>query len=270
MNLGTGRMSNGILREDEMFDPTQTQPLTWRMHEGKALPEQDVPPDAKNRQEPSFDSSPPDRLSERGYRLAARLGSGRLGHIYEAQDELSRISGSRHLVAVQLIDEQIASRPEFAADFERGAAELKSLSHPNVVKLFEYGRDRNRYYLVYELLESTSLRFVLNDVTALPATEANAVLRAVGDALQYLHAKSIVHGNLRPESVLVTFGYDVKVLDIVPNAWLINPNDALGVPARTPNKRDDVFGIACLAYEMLSGRHPYNGNSAQEAYRAGL
>jgi hypothetical protein len=56
----------------------------------------------------------------------------------------------------------------------------------------------------------------------------------------------------------------------VPNGWLLGPTDALGVPARAPDKREDVFGLACLAYEMLTGRHPYNGNTAQEAYRAGL
>ena len=223
-----------------------------------------------NRQSPSFDDAPPDRLSERGYRLRARLGSGRLGAIYEAQDELSRISGSKHFVAVQLIDDKIATRPGFAAEFERGASELKSIAHPNIVRLLEYGSDNNRYYLVNELLESASLRFVLNDAGVLPMPETIAVLGAVGDALQYLHAKSMVHGNLRPENVLVTFGYEVKLLDIVPGGWLLGPNDALGVPARSPDKRDDVFGVACLAYEMLSGRHPFNGNTAQEAYRAGL
>src|SRR5262245_21570764 len=251
-----------------MFDPTQTQPLSWRMHQGKPTPADEIP-EASGRQEPSFDSGPPD-LSERGYSLRGRLGSGRLGPIYEAQDELSRNAGSQHFAAVQLIDERISSRPGFPDDFERGAAELKGISHPNIVKLLEYGRDRNRFYLVNELLESASLRFVLNDVNALPPEETTAVLRAVGDAIQYLHAKGIVHGNLKPENVLVTFGYDVKLLDIVPGGWLVNPNDALGVPARAPDKRDDVFGIACLAYEMLSGRHPYNGNTAQEAYRAGL
>jgi hypothetical protein len=272
MKLGTARLSNGILREDKpdnMFDPTQTQPLSWRMHQGKAMPAEDVPIDPSSREEPTVDSGPPD-LSERGYRLRARIGSGRLGPIYEAQDELSRISGSKHFAAIQLIDPKISARPGFAEDFERGAAELKSVAHPNIVKLLEYGSDRNRYFLVNELLESASLRFVLNDVNALPEEEMTAVLRAVGDALQYLHAKGIVHGNLRPENVLVTFGYDVKLLDIVPGGWLANPNDALGVPARAPDKRDDVFGLACLAYEMLSGRHPYNGNTAQEAYRAGL
>ena len=111
---------------------------------------------------------------------------------------------------------------------------------------------------------------MLDDINALPMEEAVAVLRAVGDALQYLHAKGLVHGNLRPENVLVTFGYEVKLLDIVPTGWLVGPTDALGVPARAPDRRDDVFGLACLAYEMLAGRHPYNGNTAQEAHRAGL
>ncbi len=270
MKLGTGPVSNGILPDKKMFDPTQTQPLSWRMHEGQAMPAEDVPMDSSNRQSPSFDDGLPDRLSERGYRLRARLGSGRLGPVYEAQDELSRISGSKHFVAVQLIDDKIATRPGFAAEFERGATELKSIAHPNIVRLLEYGSDANRFYLVNELLESASLRFVLNDAGVLPMPETIAVLGAVGDALQYLHAKSIVHGNLRPENVLVTFGYEVKLLDIVPAGWLLGPNDALGVPARSPDKRDDVFGVACLAYEMLSGRHPFNGNSAQEAYRAGL
>ncbi len=270
MKPGTAPLSNVILRDKKMFDPTQTQPLSWRMHHGKPMPWEEVPIDPPNRQEPSFDSAPPDRLSERGYRLRARLGHCRVGPVYEAQDELSRISGSQHFAAVTLVDAKIAMRHGFAAEFERGATELKSVAHPNIVKLLEYGHERGHYYLVNELLESASLRFVLNDVNALPMEEAVAVLRAVGDALQYLHAKGMVHGSLRPENVLVTFGYEVKLLDIVPTGWLLGPTDALGVPARAPDRRDDVFGLACLAYEMLAGRHPYNGNTAQEAHRAGL
>ena len=253
-----------------MIDPTQTQPLPWRMHQVPGKPWEESPLETRNRQAPSLDSPPPERLADRGYRLRARVGSGRLGAIYEAQDDLSRSSGSQHFVAIQLIDEKIASRPGFAAEFERGAQELRSIAHPNIVKCLEYGRDSNRLYLVYELLESASVRFVLQDVSELPLGEAAAVLRAAGDALQYLHAKSIVHGNVKPENVLVTFGYEVKLLDIVPTGWIENPPDELGVPARQPDKRDDVFGLACLAYEMLAGRHPYNGNTAREAYRAGI
>jgi hypothetical protein len=66
MKPGTAPLSSGILRDEKMFDPTQTQPLSWRMHHGKPMPWEEVPIDPPNRQEPSFDSSPPDRLSERG------------------------------------------------------------------------------------------------------------------------------------------------------------------------------------------------------------
>src|SRR5262245_54097977 len=115
-----------------MFDPTQTQPLSWRMHQGKPIPADEMPAEPTSRRTPTFDDdSPPDRVSD--YRLGARVGGGRLGPIYEAQDELSRISGSQHYVAVQLIEDRIASRPGFENDFERGAAELKSISHPNLV-----------------------------------------------------------------------------------------------------------------------------------------
>ena len=95
MKLRTGRVSNGILRDKKMIDPTQTQPLSWRIHQGEVKPWVETPMDPTNRQDPSFDSSPPERLADRGYRLRARIGSGRLGAVYEAQDDLSRSSGSQ-------------------------------------------------------------------------------------------------------------------------------------------------------------------------------
>lgn len=93
-------MSNGILRDKKMIDPTQTQPLPWRAHSMPGEPWEELPMETRNRQAPSLESPPPERLADRGYRLRARLGSGRLGAIYEAQDDLSRISGSQHFVAI--------------------------------------------------------------------------------------------------------------------------------------------------------------------------
>src|SRR5688500_19906323 len=104
MKLGTARLSNGILRGKKMFDPTQTQPLSWRMHQGKATPVEEVPVDPSNRQAPTFDDSPPERLSERGYRLRARLGGGRMGAIFDAQEELHRNFCNKHVYAILLID----------------------------------------------------------------------------------------------------------------------------------------------------------------------
>ena len=98
------------------------------------------------------------------------------------------------------------------------------------------------------------------------------VLRAVGDALNYAHVKGIVHGDVRPENVFVTSSYLVKLLGLLPCSeprpaafFVEDPENG-----NRPHPSDDVYGLACLAYELLTGRHPYNGNSPLEALAAGL
>jgi hypothetical protein len=215
-----------------------------------------------------------DQLIGQRYRLCARCGRGRLGQIYEAVHEPGGVPGIQRRVAIQLLDEQLVTIPHFADEFERGAAELQAISHPNIVKWLGFGRDGNRYFLVMEFVDSASLRFVLDDVTALPIEEAVSIVRAVGAALQYLHAKARVHGNLKPENVLVTFDYKVKLLDLVPAGWpSLVPGDIEETEPRAtamPDVRDDVYALACLTYELLAGRHPFNANTPLEALRAGL
>jgi Protein kinase domain/Calx-beta domain len=204
-----------------------------------------------------------DHLINGRYRVLSRIGSGRLGPIHEAADESGPVPGSETRVALQLLDANLIAGRRFTGEFERGVATLRSVSHPNIVALLDAGRDEGRFFLVNELLDCASLRFVLNDVGKLSLEEAAAVMNSVADALQYLHAKSIVHGNLKPSSVLVTFDYEVKLLDVVPPEW----PTALSAEQ---DVRDDVYGLACLTYEILSGKHPFNANTPEEARHAGL
>jgi serine/threonine protein kinase len=214
-----------------------------------------------------------DQLIGERYRLSGRLGSGRLGDIYEAVDGGREAVVERH-VAIQLIDRKIASDPRSIDALERGYATLRAGSHPNIVRILDFGRGDRSCFVTMELLEGASLRFVLDEVAVLPLDEAAAVIRAVGDALQYLHAKGLVHGNVRPQNVFITDDYAVKLLDLMP---LRRPSPvpyyvedaATGTP-KAPDIADDVFGLASLAYELLSGRHPFNANSPLEAHRAGL
>jgi hypothetical protein len=194
------------------------------------------------------------------YRLGTRLGRGRLGEIFEALDLADRDLGVERRKAVQLLAPRAVSDPGFAERLARAFEALRTAGHPNLASIFDVGRDGQRHYLVMELLAGASVRTVLADAGVLPLEEALPVIGAVGNALAYLHAKGVVHGNVRPEQVFVTFDYEVKLLDVVPLPLREAPAEV----------GDDVFGLACLAYTLLAGRHPFNECSAREAQRAGL
>jgi serine/threonine protein kinase len=215
-----------------------------------------------------------ERLIAGRYRLSGRLGSGRLGDIYEAVDAGKGDVGVERRVAIQLIDRTIASDLRSIDALERGFAALRAGSHPNIVRILDFGREDRSCFVTMELLDGASLRFVLDEVDALPLEETAPVIRAVGDALQYLHTKGLVHGNVKPQNVFITDDYAVKLLDVTPtrrpSQLPYYVEDADAATPKAPDRRDDVLGLASLAYELLSGRHPFNANSPLEAHHAGL
>ncbi len=215
-----------------------------------------------------------DRLVAHRYRLEKRIGRGRLGDVFEAIDDSGRDVGANRRVAIQLIDDKIAANARIVDDVARAFALLRTSSHPNVVRILDFGMHVRASYVVMDLLEGISLRSILEEVAPEPlgVDETWPVILAVGDALQYLHAKGLTHGDLRPESVFITFEYGIKLLDLAPHFPSLAPfyvEDAVKESA-TSDPRDDVYGLACLTYELLSGRHPFNANTPFEAHRARL
>jgi serine/threonine protein kinase len=215
------------------------------------------------------------RLVGGRYLIKRRLGDGRYSDVYLAVDEtLSDPSlKQEHRVALHLFHAHVAKQARVLQKLEQVYREPHLWAHPNLLRVRGFGSDRGRYFFVTELLQGVSLRVILADSPEeLPSEkEVLAVLRGVGDAVKYAHAKGVVHGDLRPEKIFVTRDYAVKVLDLLPVTLAREGSFFLEDAARQPpDPRDDVYGLACVAYEMWSGRHPFNGNSPREALEADL
>jgi serine/threonine protein kinase len=206
------------------------------------------------------------------YRLLARVGRGRLGEIYEADDvQHIDLAVERH-VAIQLLPERVTLDRGLFNKLKLGHTVLRAAPHPNIVPILDFDHDGRFGYLVTDLLKGASMRVILDDAAMLPLDEVIPVVRAVGDALQFLHAKSIVHGRLTAENVFVTEDFEVRLLDVMPldSTISILGGVASGDPFSRYDIADDIYGLACLAYEMLTGKHPFNFHSLSEARRAEL
>jgi serine/threonine protein kinase len=162
------------------------------------------------------------------------------------------------------------------------------LAHPNVVSVYDFDRDGDRIYMTMEYLEGRPLDSWLKGEYAhgIPLAQAWPIISAVGAALECGHNKRIVHSDLKPGNIFVCSDGTVKVLDfgisrlIRPvdgkgDETIFDPGKRLGglTPAYaalemwthdTPDPRDDIYALACVSYELLTGRHPFNRASARD------
>src|SRR5690606_31621793 len=181
--------------------------------------------------------------------LEEKLEQGRLGTIYRARDRLRGQDGRPHVAAL-ILPPDIARSAEQLRAFERELENVRLLSHPNIVRTFSLERDGDTAFLVLEWVDGESLRSVTEGLLPETVCEADAlgVVRAVGNALVYAHARGVVHGDIRPENVLITERGEVRLL--FTSACLAKTAPFAVAP------RDDVRGLAALAYELMSGRPP--------------
>jgi Tol biopolymer transport system component len=221
--------------------------------------------------------SPGERLGR--YEVVAPLGAGGMGEVYRARDaELQRD------VALKILSEELSADPERVMRFEREAKAAAALSHPNVLTVFDVGRRGGQTYLVFEMLEGSTLAEALKR-GALRAREALEYAAQVARGLAAVHARGIVHRDLKPANLFLTATGLVKIIDFglarvaatsppaseETTAEVTGPGVALGtVSYMSPEQsqglavdaRSDIFSLGIVVYEMLSGRHPFKRGSA--------
>jgi hypothetical protein len=219
------------------------------------------------------------RVLSQQYRLDAAIGEGGMGAVYRGQ----QLSVGR-AVAVKLIAGKIAENPECVKRFRREAEAMAKLHHPNTVRLFDFGvADQGELFMVMELLEGVDLSEHLTRRGRLPPGEALDITRQVLESLSEAHAVGIVHRDLKPANVFlarVPGGRSVvKVMDFgiagieqsSAGTKLTMTGAVMGTPAymspeqaqgKLVDARSDLYSLGVMLFEMLTGKPPFEADSA--------
>lgn len=204
------------------------------------------------------------------YRIGARLGGGGMAVVYRGEDlELGRP------VAVKVLRGQFGGDEDFVRRFRREAQSAASLSHPNVVQIFDVGQTEDLYYIVLELVEGKSLKEVIQEQGPLPVGEAARIGIEILAALSHAHENRIVHRDVKPHNILISVDGKVKVTDfgiaratntdtvthtgsIMGSAHYFSPEQANGQPT---GEKSDIYSMGIVLFEMVTGTVPFQGDS---------
>ena len=220
----------------------------------------------------------------RRYRIEAVVGQSGMGTVFQVLDEFRLEAPGTQRLAVKVLHPAVAKRAELLAELRREFQSLQFLSHPNIIRVFDFDRDGPLVFFTMELLTGAPLSRILQARKLIPLDRPQAlgVIREIGNALAYAHRRGAVHGDLNLQNIFITgsgelrvmgFGASYKTRQISQSP---DPETTLPFSKSTfascqvlegerADARDDVFSLGCLAYLLLSGAQPFGKRTAIEA-----
>lgn len=229
------------------------------------------------------------------FRLEEVIGQGGMGAVYKAVDLLKVEARDRNpYMAVKLLVGDFKEHPEAFIALQRESAKAQRLAHPNIATVYDFDRDGETVYMTMELMVGAELAKYIKKLPAggLPVTEANKIIEQLCSGLQYAHARGLVHSDFKPGNAFLLDDGTVKLLDFGIARASKTKGDAEGestvfdpgqlgalTPAyatiemfegQDPDPRDDIYALACVAYELYTGKHPFNKMSAVKAKEKNL
>lgn len=211
------------------------------------------------------------------YQVRSPIGEGAFSVTYRAVD-----SSLQRDVAIKVLREQYAAHEGFDSRFEREARAAARISHPNVISVYDYGRQGTLPYIVMQFVDGPNLKEYVREEGPLTTEEAINFARQILDGLAAIHDEDIIHRDVKPQNVLIDEGMQAKITDFgvafvtldpgltetgmaVGTAAYMAPEqasgDAVGPPA-------DLYAVGVILYELLTGRLPFPGeNPVQVMYR---
>ncbi len=219
------------------------------------------------------------------YKIVKLLGEGGMGCVYMAEQQLGTTARK---VALKTLHKHLSHDPSIKARFDREAGTVAALEHPNTIQVYDFGQmDDGTLYLVMEYVQGKSVADILVQEGPMPPPRVDNIMRQVCGSLEEAHGHGIVHRDLKPDNVVLTERAGqkdwVEVLDfgIAKRSSEHDPNEAkltqqgmvLGTPpymspeqftGQPVDVRSDIYALGVMAYEMLTGKLPWEANTAWE------
>lgn len=207
------------------------------------------------------------------YEILKLIGEGGMANVYLARDTILD-----RRVAVKVLRGDLAGDEKFVRRFQREALSASSLSHPNIVEIYDVGEDDGNFYIVMEYIEGKTLKQLIKKRGVLSLPETMDIMLQLLDALKSAHDSYIIHRDIKPQNIMIKDSGLVKITDFgiamaLNSAQLTQTNSVMGSvhylpPEQASGKgstiRSDIYSLGILMFEMLTGRVPFRGDSAVE------
>ena len=207
------------------------------------------------------------------YQIIRTVGEGGMANVYLAHDTILDRD-----VAVKILRGDLADDDKFVRRFQREAIAASSLSHPNIVEMYDVGEDQGQYYIVMEYVEGKTLKSLVKRRGALTITEVIDIMTQLTSAIACAHNSYIIHRDIKPQNVLIKEDGTIKITDFgiamaLNSNELTQTNSVMGsvhyLPPEQANgsgstMKSDIYSLGILMFELLTGELPFKGENAVE------
>ncbi len=207
------------------------------------------------------------------YEVIKSIGEGGMANVYLAYDTILD-----RRVAIKVLRGDLSNDEKFVRRFQREALSASSLSHPNIVEMYDVGEDNGIYYIVMEYIEGVTLKQLIKKRGALTLSEAIDIMLQITDGISQAHDSYIIHRDLKPQNIMIKEDGTIKITDFgiamaLNSTQLTQTNSVMGSvhylpPEQASGKgstiRSDIYSMGILFYEILTGSLPFKGDNAVE------
>src|SRR5690625_4386256 len=210
------------------------------------------------------------RLLNERYQIIRTIGGGGMANVYLAKDLILNRD-----VAIKVLRLEFSNDEEFIARFDREAQSATSLSHPNIVNIYDVGEEDHILYMVMEYVDGLTLKEYIQKYGPIEVHEALNIMKQVTSAIAHAHANDLVHRDIKPQNILIDTYGNVKVTDfgiavalsatsltktnaILGSVHYLSPEQARGGMA---TKKSDIYSLGIVLFELLTGRLPFSGQT---------